>query len=84
VITDSWEGLDSFFNLQNEIRVVASAEDVQQALLMPDAELQSMASHARQRTLDEHTGMVRARQLLSYLEEARSGANASLQKEIAR
>jgi hypothetical protein len=53
---------------------------------MPDAEIKSMAAQARQRTLDEHTGMVRARQLLSYLEEARTstnpyGANALLQKE---
>jgi spore maturation protein CgeB len=84
LITDAWAGLDSFFNLQTEIRVVAGAEDVQTALLMPEAELKSMASHARQRTLDEHTGMVRARQLLSYLEEARSGTNASMQKEVAR
>ncbi len=89
LITDAWAGLDSFFNLQTEIRVVGSAEDVQKALLMPDAELKSMASHARQRTLDEHTGMVRARQLLSYLEEARAithpyAAKASMQKEVAR
>ncbi len=89
LITDAWEGLDSFFNLQSEIRRGYIAEDVQKALLMPDAELQSMASRARQRTLDEHTGMVRARQLLSYLEEARAithpdAAKASMQKEVAR
>jgi spore maturation protein CgeB len=89
LITDAWEGLDSFFNLQSELRVVSSAEDVQQALLTPDSELQSMAEQARQRTFDEHTGMARARQLLSYLEEARTitnpyGANASLQKEVVR
>jgi spore maturation protein CgeB len=75
LITDAWEGLDSFFDLHSELRVVANAEDVQQALLMPDAELASMAAQARQRTLDEHTGMVRARQLLSYLEEARTITN---------
>jgi spore maturation protein CgeB len=89
VITDAWEGLDSFFDLESELRVVSSAEEVQQALLMPAAELQAMASRARQRTLDEHTGMVRARQLLGYLEEARTitnpyGANVSIQKEVAR
>ena len=89
LITDSWEGLDSFFNLQSELRVVSSAEDVQQALLMPDSDLQAMAALVRQRTLDEHTGMARARQLLNYLEEARTitnqcGTNASLQKEVVR
>ena len=32
LITDAWEGLDSFFDLQSELRVVASAEDVEAAL----------------------------------------------------
>jgi spore maturation protein CgeB len=92
LITDAWEGLDSFFDPRHDLRVVARAEDVQDALNMADHELQSMAARARQRTLDEHTGMVRARQLLGYLEEAWSranmsctktpGANAPLQKEV--
>lgn len=80
LITDSWEGLDSFFNLHSELHVVTSAEDVEAALASPDNELQSMAARARQRTLDEHTGNVRASQLLQYIEEARSGATASMNK----
>jgi spore maturation protein CgeB len=89
LITDAWEGLNSFFDLNNELRVVGTADDVDQALLLPDAELQSMASRARQRTLDEHTGMVRAQQLLSYFEEARtvideSSTKIPMQKEVAR
>jgi spore maturation protein CgeB len=80
LITDAWDGLDSFFNPQSELRVVGSAEEVEAALGAPDCELQSMAARARQRTLDEHTGNVRAAQLLQYLEEARSGANASMNK----
>jgi spore maturation protein CgeB len=84
LITDAWEGLDSFFNLSSELRVVASAEEVEAALATDDADLQSMAARARQRTLDEHTGMVRARQLLQYIEEARSCANASMKKEVAQ
>jgi spore maturation protein CgeB len=84
LITDAWEGLDSFFDLRSELRVVARADDVQDALRMPDAELQSMAARARQRTLDEHTGLVRARQLLQYLEEARSVTNASMKREVAQ
>ena len=83
LITDAWEGLDSFFDPRHDLRIVARTEDVQDALSMADTELQSMAARARQRTLDEHTGMVRAKQLLGYLEEARTGANASLQKEVA-
>jgi spore maturation protein CgeB len=84
LITDSWEGLDSFFDLESELRVVASAEDVEAALSSPDSELQSMAARARHRTLDEHTGNVRARQLLQYIEEARSVVNASMKKEVAQ
>lgn len=84
LITDAWDGLDSFFDLQSELRVVASAEDVEAALGVSDDELQSMAAQARQRTLDEHTGNVRARQLVQYLEEARSGAYASMKKEVAQ
>ena len=84
LITDTWEGLDSFFDLESQLRVVASADDVEAALSSPDRELQSMATGARQRTLDEHTGSVRARQLLQYIEEARSGAQASMQKEVAQ
>jgi len=84
LITDAWEGLDSFFDLQSDLRVVASAEEVEAALEMAESELQSMAARARQRTLDEHTGNVRARQLLQYIEEARSGAQASMKKEVAQ
>ncbi|HEY2362248.1 MAG TPA: glycosyltransferase [Candidatus Angelobacter sp.] len=84
LITDAWEGLDSFFDLQSELRVVTSAEGVEASLNSPDHELQSMAARARQRTLDEHTGNVRARQLLQYTEEARSGAQASMKKEVAQ
>ena len=84
LITDEWEGLDSFFDLRNEIRVVSNAADVEDALNAPEAELQSMAARARQRTLDDHTGTVRASQLLQYFDEARSGLHASMKKEVAQ
>jgi spore maturation protein CgeB len=84
LITDAWEGLESFFDLRSELRVVTHARDVESALETSNTELQSMAARARQRTLDEHTGMVRARQLLSFLEDARSGSPESSHKEVAR
>jgi spore maturation protein CgeB len=84
LITDAWEGLDSFFDPQRDLRVVARAGDVEEALEMPDCNLQSMAARARQRTLEEHTGTVRAQQLLEYLEQARSYGPAKLEKEVAR
>jgi len=84
LITDAWEGLDSFFDLTSELLVVTSAEDVQAALSASDQEIQAMAARARQRTLAEHTGNVRARQLLQYIDEARSSVNASMKKEVAQ
>ena len=83
LITDSWEGLDSFFDPQRDLRVVGCAEDVEAALQMPDSDLQAMAACARQRTLDEHTGQVRAGQLLKYLDEAFSAKHESMQTEVA-
>jgi spore maturation protein CgeB len=72
LISDWWEGLDWFFDVVRDLRVVSRPEHVEQALNMPDRELHALARHARERTLDDHTGAVRARQLLQYLEEARS------------
>ena len=84
LITDAWEGLDSFFDLQNDLCVVTCAEDVEAALQMPESNLYAMANRARQRTLDEHTGRVRAGQLLQYLEEALSVENESMPTEVAQ
>lgn len=83
VISDWWEGLDWFFDVVRDIRVVARAEHVENALNMPGSELRALAAHARERTLDDHTGQVRARQLLQYLEEAHTAATV-LKSESAR
>lgn len=84
LITDSWEGLDTFFDPRHDLMVVRSADDVEGALQTPDSALQSMARKARQRTLDEHTGKVRAAELLKHLEEAFSVKNESVQAEVAQ
>jgi hypothetical protein len=39
---------------------------------MSDAQLQSIGRAARERTLDEHTSLHRASQLIHYLEELQS------------
>jgi len=77
IITDWWEGLDRFFDVAHDLQVVSHADEVQRALKMSDGDLAQLASRARQRTLDEHTGIVRARQLLQYLEEARQVSSNS-------
>ena len=71
LISDSWDGLNDFFDTPREIRVVSGTHDVEEALKLPDPELLAMAGRARRRTLDEHTGEVRAGQLLQYFGEAR-------------
>jgi spore maturation protein CgeB len=83
MISDWWDGLDWFFDVVHDIRVVACAEHVASALAMSDHELRALAAHARQRTLDDHTGRARAHQLLLYLEEARA-ATTTQRSESAR
>lgn len=70
ILTDGWEGLETFFDPETELRVVDTADDVLSSLSMPESELWAMARRARCRTLAEHTGERRAEQLLSYCEEA--------------
>jgi len=83
LITDAWGGLDSFSDLKHQVAVVHTAADVENALARPTAELHTMAARARARTLEEHTGEVRARQLIGFLEEARSLATHQTQ-EVSR
>ena len=80
IVTDWFEGLDAFFAPGEEIFVVRSAEDVMAALRCPAAELGRLAARARQRTLQEHTGTCRARQLLDYLHEGRNQVTSNKQQ----
>ncbi|HEY4008758.1 MAG TPA: glycosyltransferase [Acidobacteriaceae bacterium] len=63
ILSDSWEGLDTFFMPGKELLCVDTAEDVSAALERSDEELQRMATLARERTLAEHTGDCRVREL---------------------
>ncbi len=72
ILSDRWPGLESFFGPGEEILVVESADDVVRALGAPEGELSRVAARARERVLEEHTGMHRAQQLLAWMEEAAS------------
>jgi spore maturation protein CgeB len=76
LLTDEWDGLESFFDSGQELLVVRSADDVVRALQLPSADLLRVAARARERTLDEHTGHHRARQLLAACEGARQPKTA--------
>ncbi|HSC17340.1 MAG TPA: glycosyltransferase [Rhizomicrobium sp.] len=81
LISDSWQGLDSFFEPGMELVLASSANDVQAALERSDAELRHMARQARERVLAEHTSLHRARALLDLMQTARAGASAGIRSE---
>jgi spore maturation protein CgeB len=68
ILTDQWEGLDSFFEVGREILVVGETDDVINALQLPPEKLARIGHAARERTLDQHTADVRARELEEILE----------------
>ena len=74
LLSDWFSGLDDFFTDGEELRIVRNSNDVITAMQLGDVELARMASRARERTLDQHTGSRRAEQLVGYLEQLRPAA----------
>ncbi|MBV8207530.1 MAG: glycosyltransferase [Acidobacteria bacterium] len=72
ILSDYFEGLETFYTPGEELIIAHDSAAVVEALSMGPDDLRGMAARARQRTLGEHTGECRARQLLAYLDEARS------------
>jgi spore maturation protein CgeB len=75
IITDWFDGLDTFFKISGEdaeVLQISTTEDTRSVLQLPQRDLLRMAQRARERTLAEHTGQQRASQLLHYIEVARS------------
>lgn len=68
IISDYWDGLDSFFQFDTEIFVARSTRDVLHYLYeIPEAERKATAARARARVLQEHTAAHRAHQLEKYV-----------------
>ena len=76
LVSDWWEGLDTFFVPGREILVAQRAEDTIAALELSDAQLAHIAAAARERVLSDHTSRRRAAELERLLEEARAGTSA--------
>lgn len=76
VLSDEWCGLDDFYTPGEQILVARSSADTLSALDLSDARLQQLGREARERTLDEHTSLHRARQLIHYLDELRPASPA--------
>lgn len=68
VLSDTWEGLDSFFTPGEEILIARDSHDSIAAFEISDAERSRIARAARDRTLAEHTSEARARELEALLE----------------
>jgi spore maturation protein CgeB len=60
ILSDWWEGLDSFFVPQSEILRVRSAADIEDALSLSDQELCRIGEAAREHVLARHTAAHRA------------------------
>lgn len=67
ILSDAWEGLDSFFEPGREILVARDTDEALAAIDLPDAPLAALARRARERALAEHTAARRARQLVAAL-----------------
>jgi spore maturation protein CgeB len=63
LLTDSWEGLECFFEPGREVLRVSSADDVVSAMALSDGELRAIGDAARERALAEHTGDRRVAEL---------------------
>lgn len=81
VLSDDWEGLERFFRPGAEILVANNTDQAVNALELDDASLHRIGRAARERTLDEHTSEVRARDLEAILERAR-GPVAAARMEV--
>jgi spore maturation protein CgeB len=75
ILSDSWPGLDRFFDPGREILVAASTADAVAAIQRPDDELRAMAERARARTLREHTSARRAAELEDILSAHAAGSS---------
>jgi spore maturation protein CgeB len=71
ILSDWWEGIDTFFEPGSEILIARSAEDSLVALRKDPDHLNKIGTRARQRTLDCHTAGKRARRLVELIEDPR-------------
>lgn len=67
ILSDRWDGLDSFFEPGREILLADNPAEALQALQLSDLELGHIAAAARERTLAEHTAAHRAAELEQML-----------------
>ncbi|HEX9941663.1 MAG TPA: glycosyltransferase [Thermoanaerobaculia bacterium] len=67
VLSDTWEGLDRFFEPGREIFTAATPEEAIAILSLPHGEIARVARAARERTLAEHTAERRAQEMVAMM-----------------
>ncbi len=78
IVSDRWEGIDTFFSPGDEILTADGTADVLAALDRDDADICRIAAAARERVLAEHTSQRRAEQLIDALGSARAPLAAAV------
>lgn len=74
IISDWWEGLDTFFEPNREILVAQDTDVVLRFLRdLPETERQAIGERARAKAVAYHTAARRAEELVGYMEEIRKG-----------
>lgn len=63
IVSDRWDGLETFFDPGREILAAAQSDDVTTALMLPRNHLMDLGRRARQRVLAEHTAERRVQEL---------------------
>jgi spore maturation protein CgeB len=71
LMSDTWDGIETFFTPGEEILLVASADDVLAGLDLEERALARLRAAAMERVLSRHTAARRVRELERLLEEAR-------------
>ncbi|QDG52860.1 glycosyltransferase [Persicimonas caeni] len=78
IISDVWEGIETFFTPGEEILLAESTEQaVDYIRSMSDEECSAMAKRARERVLSEHTPAHRVDQLEQYVAQAHTQSAAA-------
>ncbi len=79
VLSDWWEGLDSFFKPDEEILIATSTVQATAALGIEPGMLAQIGLRARERAMDCHTAAIRAQRLIALIESpANEGTDVSL------
>jgi spore maturation protein CgeB len=76
ILSDRWEGMESFYTDGSEILLASETAEVLEALDRDDAELARLGRQARERTLTEHSSARRAAELVAALESGRRHLSA--------